>query len=151
MKTSLSVKDLLHQRAPHLWVDEILESSLSKIIGRVSVSENHPTIQSHFPGAPVVPGSIVQEMCTQTAACLLTEYHVAQEQRKDLAIGVLMRIHDAKFKGFVRPPETCHIHVELLSRALAAYRFKAKVETEDGTLIAKFHFIGQSRALHHAP
>jgi 3-hydroxyacyl-[acyl-carrier-protein] dehydratase len=111
------------------------------MVTQVEVRADHPTLASHFPGASVVPGSILQEMCTQTAACLLTEKHVPEEQRDALAIGVLMRIHDAKFRGFVRPPQVCHVTVELLSRASSAYRFKGEVRVEGSSApIAKLHF-----------
>ena len=140
MTDCYSIQELLHQKPPHLWVDEILEVSLSSMTTKVSVSESHPVIASHFPGAPVVPGSILQEMCTQTAACLLTALHVTEEDKKEKAIGVLTRIHDGKFKGFVRPPQTCLIQVDLFSRALEAFRFKASVKIEDIHIVAKFHF-----------
>jgi 3-hydroxymyristoyl/3-hydroxydecanoyl-(acyl carrier protein) dehydratase len=135
------IKAYLYQRDPHLWVDEISEISLSKVISKVTLSADHPTLAAHFPNSVVVPGSIMQEMCTQTAACLLTHMHVAPEDRTKYAIGVLMRVHDAKFTGFVFPPATCVIEVDLFARASSAYRFKARVYAKDqDQVVARFHF-----------
>lgn len=135
------IKAYLHQREPHLWVDEISEISLSKVTSKVKLSEDHPTLAGHFPKSVVVPGSIMQEMCTQTAACLLTHMHVLPEDREKYAIGVLMRVHDAKFTGFVFPPATCVIEVDLFARASSAYRFKGKVRIEgEDQVVARLHF-----------
>ena len=130
--------DLLHQVDPHLWVDEILEDRLSRIVTLKRVDPGHPTIRAHFPGAPVVPGSILQEMATQSAALLLSKHHVEASSLPELAIGVLMRVHDARYRGFVRPPATCRTTVDLESRASSAYRFRAEVATEE--VVARFHF-----------
>lgn len=136
----MDIKELLFQRPPHLWVGDVVDHSLSRIHTRTEVPADHPVLQGHFPGKPVCPGSILQEMSTQSAALLLTLHHATEEERHELAIGVLMHVQDAKYKAMVHPGHSCETKVELLSRASQAYRFKASVHRDDGALAARFQF-----------
>jgi 3-hydroxymyristoyl/3-hydroxydecanoyl-(acyl carrier protein) dehydratase len=41
-----------------------------------------------------------------------------------------MSVQQAKYRHAVKPPENCHIHVELLSKVENVFRFRAVVETK---------------------
>ena len=69
------IKTLLHHREPYLLVDKVLEINPHKIKTQKIHTGSEFYIQGHFPGAPVVPGAMQQEMCTQAAGLLLTKYH----------------------------------------------------------------------------
>ena len=61
-----SVEDYLHHRAPYCMVNQIVEISETTIRTSSCVDPHEAFIQGHFPGAPVIPGAMLQEMTTQS-------------------------------------------------------------------------------------
>lgn len=125
----------LHHRAPYLFLDEVIEVTSEKIHVMKIPKESEFYIQGHFPGTPVVPGAIMQEMTTQAAGLLLSEYHSPvpdydSDTTKGHAIGVLRGIHFAKYKSFARPGERLDIKAELLMKVENSFRFKAFIEVD---------------------
>ena len=77
-------------------------------------------IGGHFPGVSVVPGAMMQEMTTQTAGILIaarhnpmSEFNTHDPFFNEYALGVLVRLKGARFRGFARRGDTLHMHVEL--------------------------------------
>ena len=66
-----SIEDYLHHRSPYLLVQNIVEISDQKIVTEATISGDEFFIAGHFPGAPILPGAMMQEMSTQTAGILL--------------------------------------------------------------------------------
>lgn len=138
------VKQLLHQREPYLMVDKVLTLSDTEI----EVEKNHrgdeAHLQGHFPGAPVVPGAMLQEICTQGAGILLTEYfspveNYHSDQTKGHALGVLRKVSQAKFKSIVKPNRPIQAKVALIQQMDNLFEFKAKVY-QDQSVKAHFEF-----------
>ena len=69
------IKNILHQREPYLMVDQVLHISEKTIHTCKNHQGNEAHVQGHFPGAPVVPGAMLQEICTQSAGILITQYY----------------------------------------------------------------------------
>ena len=136
----MNIEDHLHQRHPYLWVSEVLEHHLSEVKTRTDFESGHPLLKAHFPNASVVPGAILQECCTQSAAILLSLHHTPEEEKKDTAMGVLMHVHDAKYRKMLKVPCSCLTEVQLISRAKNAFRFKGMVKDVDGGMCAKLSF-----------
>jgi len=130
----------LHHRPPYLLINDVLEHSSERLS-----AVNFPTgdefyLKGHFPGTPVVPGAMMQEMTTQAAGLLITEHHspVADydsQTTKGWALGVLRAVHNAKYKTFARPGDRLVIKVELIDHVDAVFRFKGKIEVEGTTIM----------------
>lgn len=111
------IKKLLHHREPYLMVEKVIEHS-SEFIHTQKKMSGHPITDGHFPGAPIVPGAMLQEMCTQAAGVLITKYHAPvedydSEKTKGYALGVLREVKSAKFFGMNRPEKVIDIKVRL--------------------------------------
>ncbi len=137
------IKKLLHHREPYLMVDTVRELSDSEIKTSKTTQNDEPYIQGHFPNAPVIPGAMLQEFCTQSAGILLTKYYSGVEDydsdnTKGYAIGVLNKIETAKFYNICKPGKI-ESEVKLLSHHENLYKFIARV-TQNGELMAKIKF-----------
>ncbi len=136
----MNILKRLHHRPPYLLIDQVAEHS-----PQVLIAQSHPRgdefyLQGHFPGSPVVPGAIMQEMTTQAAGLLIAEHYspVADydsEKTPGWALGVLRAVHSAKYKSFARPSEPLTIRVELLDRVENSFRFKARMSSHDRVIM----------------
>ncbi len=126
------IQTLLHHRPPYLLVDEVIEISSQNITAIRTANENDFFIKGHFPGAPVVPGAMIQEMCTQSAGILITKFYSPvnnynSDKTKGHALGVLSKVYSAKYNGFIRANKVITIKIELTDHLSDAFRFKAQV------------------------
>lgn len=130
---TINISKRLHHRKPYLLIDSVLDHSNVMIhVTSIPVIEDY-YLQGHFPGAPVVPGAMMQEMTTQAAGLLIAEYYSPvpdydSNTTNRHALGVLRSIHHAKYKSFARPNDTLHIKVELLQQLSNSFRFKGSIE-----------------------
>lgn len=136
--------NLLHQRDTYLMVDKVSHLDDDKISTVKTAHLSDPYISGHFPGAPVIPGAMLQEMCTQAAGLFITKKHCPIENydsNKDQgwALGVLNKVNYAKFYSVSKPEIETQVDVELSSFEDSLFKFKAKV-TQKGELKAKFSF-----------
>lgn len=130
---TINILKRLHHREPYLLIDEVIEHSNKKIHVTKTPLLSDYYLQGHFPGAPVVPGAMMQEMTTQAAGLLMAEYYSPvpdydSEKTLGYALGVLRSVHHAKYKNFARPEDTLHIKVELIQQISNSFRFKGQVE-----------------------
>jgi 3-hydroxyacyl-[acyl-carrier-protein] dehydratase len=140
----MNILKLLHHRPPYLLIDEVLEHSTTQLSALKIPRLSEFYLQGHFPGTPVVPGAMMQEMTTQAAGLLITHYYAPvadydSEQTKGYALGVLRAIHSAKYKSFARPDDRLVIKIELLDHVEEAFRFKGRIEI-DGHKIMQNEF-----------
>ena len=77
----VDVKDYLHHRAPYLMVGTIESIGDRDILTRTQVTGEESFLAGHFPGAPIVPGAMLQEMTTQSAGILLVQHARSVLQR----------------------------------------------------------------------
>ena len=138
------IQTLLHHRPPYLMVSEVIEHSPVQIktIKNHEGSEGHLT--GHFPGHPVVPGAMMQELCTQSAGILLTIHHSPVKDydsrtTKGYALGVLHKVKNARYLKMASPQRSLTGHVELTHSIDNLFEFKAKV-FQDENLVAKMTF-----------
>lgn len=132
---TINISKRLHHRAPYLLIDEVIEHSNIKIhVTKTPILSDY-YLQGHFPGAPVVPGAMMQEMTTQAAGLIIAEYYSPvpdydSEKTLGHALGVLRSVHHAKYKSFVRPGDLLNIKVELIQHLPNSFRFKAYIEVD---------------------
>lgn len=132
---TINISKRLHHRPPYLLLDKVIEHSPLMIHVEKSSLKNDYYLSGHFPGAPVVPGAMMQEMTSQAAGLLIAEYYSPvpdydSETTIGHALGVLRTIHHAKYKSFARPDDVLHIKVELVQRIENSFRFKAHIEVD---------------------
>lgn len=130
------IKVLLHHREPYLMVDKVISLDEKRIETIRTVSMDEGFIQGHFPGAPVVPGAMLQEMCTQSGGILITKLYSPEdnyhsEKTKGHALGVLKEVHSAKYHSITKPEKEISIKLELIKRRKSRFVFKAEVFQEE--------------------
>lgn len=139
-----NIQKRLHHRKPYLLIDEVLEATANSVHARKIPNQDEYYLKGHFPNVPIVPGAMMQEMCTQTAGFLISEFHSPvndydSETTKGHALGVLRSVHQSKFKSFARPGDVLDIKVELLMQIENSFRFKGIIE-KDGSKIMSIEF-----------
>jgi|TARA_B110000093_G_scaffold181913_1_gene227095 3-hydroxyacyl-[acyl-carrier-protein] dehydratase len=138
------IKVLLHHREPYLMVDRIDLLTAHAVTGVKVHRGDEAYLAGHFPGAPVVPGAMLQELCTQSAGALITKYYAPienydSEQTKGHALGVVSKVAYAKYMGIVKPQREVFAEVEFIERLGPLFKFKARV-LQDGCIKAKLMF-----------
>lgn len=138
------IKELLHHREPYLMVSEVVELGPNHIHALKKHTGDEFYIKGHFPGAPVVPGAMLQELCTQSAGLLITKHHAPvenynSETTKGWALGVLNKVEYAKYIEIVKPDSDVAVKVDLVESEGPLFKFKAKVFQND-RLKAKLKF-----------
>lgn len=141
-----SPEGYLHHRPPYLLIEDIAEIKEAALTATATVREDAFFIQGHFPGAPVLPGAMMQEMTTQAAGALIAaNYNPMQEYKTDppdfneFALGVLVRIKNARYRGFARPGAKLDIVVELQEKVGDLFDFGGEIR-EEGTCLYKNRF-----------
>ena len=140
------VEDYLHHRPPYLMVERVRAIESHQICTEKTISGQEPFLAGHFPGAPIFPGAMMQEVCTQSAGILIAARHNPMEvynthdpHFNEFALGVLVRVKRSRFMGFARPGETLVAHIELQEKVGPMFDFKARL-TVDGEVIMRMDF-----------
>lgn len=138
------IKILLHHREPYLMVDRVDALSPLSVLGVKVHRGDEAHLAGHFPGAPVVPGAMIQELCTQSAGVLMTRFYSPvedynSEETKGLAIGVLNKVDFAKYYATAKPDQDVVAQVDLVDRVADLFKFRARV-TQEERLVAKLRF-----------
>ena len=135
------VEDYLHHRAPYLLIDRIVAIEPERVVTRRLVRPDDFFIQGHFPGAAVLPGAMMQEMMTQSAGVLIaaehnpmSEYNTHDPRFNEYALGVLVRVSNARYRGFSRPGEELIISAHLRERIDNLFDFVGKVNAGEKTI-----------------
>ena len=129
-----SIEDYLHHRSPYLLVQKILEISPQKVVTESKISGDEFFLAGHFPGAPILPGAMMQEMSTQTAGILIAakynpmkEFNTHDPFFNEWALGVLVKVNRARYRGFARPGDLLTISVELNEQVGVMFDFSATI------------------------
>ena len=137
-----AIEDYLHHRSPYLLVQNIVEISDQKIVTEATIKGDEFFIAGHFPGAPILPGAMMQEMSTQAAGILIAakynpmeEFNTHDPLFNEWALGVLVKVNRARYRGFARPGDLLTITVELNERVGAMFDFSANVSNGDAKIM----------------
>ena len=141
-----NVEDYLHHRSPYLLVNEILEFGDNHISTNHRVDESAFWIKGHFPGAPIMPGAMMQELSTQTAGILIAgnynpmeTYDTHDPFYNEYALGVLVKVKHARYRGFARPGSLLTARVTLEERINHVFDFSCKIHS-NGILVMQNQF-----------
>jgi 3-hydroxyacyl-[acyl-carrier-protein] dehydratase len=80
--------------------------------GSAEIPASHPLFQDHFPGSPVLPGSILIELCAQVAGLLAEE--TAKSQSPVERWAVLGMVRNASFLKAIELPATISISATIV-------------------------------------
>ncbi len=119
-ETTLSPAELLEllpQREPFRFVDEILEVDEEHIVARYTFRPDADFYRGHFPGNPITPGVLLIESMAQTGVVALGIYLVATREGLDNVHRFLTVFTDvsAEFSGVVGPGDTVTIRARTTS------------------------------------
>jgi 3-hydroxyacyl-[acyl-carrier-protein] dehydratase len=103
-----AIRQRLPHRYPFLLVDRIIERSAEKVVGVKNVTANEPFFQGHFPLESVMPGVLILEAMTQTAAFLALD-----DGKESPSIGYLVGIDKAKFRRKVIPGDQLRMEARI--------------------------------------
>ncbi len=149
MKTILNlteIQKLLHHRPPYLLIDSVINLSVAEIVTLKTPSlDKDFYLAGHFPHAPVVPGAMMQEMTTQSAGLLMTQFYSPvpnynSETTKGYAIGVLSKVYQAKFINFAKPNDQLEIRVKLVDKTDNYFVFTGEIIKNQKITIMKNKF-----------
>ncbi|MBI1730307.1 3-hydroxyacyl-ACP dehydratase FabZ [Candidatus Acetothermia bacterium] len=118
--------ELLPLRYPYLMVDRILERSPERVVAIKNVSHNEEVFQGHFPGNPIMPGTLITEGMAQTAGILMQQYSNSR-----YAQGLLVGIDSARFRKQVVPGDQLVFEAKLLKARGGLFRFEVLSKVED--------------------
>ena len=135
------VTSYLHHRPPYLLVDQIEEISDQKIVTTTTVPKEAFFIQGHFPGAPILPGAMMQEMTTQSAGVLIAanynpmqQFNTEDPDFNEYALGVLIKVSSARYRGFARPGDQLQTTVTLIENIGSLFDFEGRISLDDKTI-----------------
>jgi 3-hydroxyacyl-[acyl-carrier-protein] dehydratase len=125
------IYDILPLRYPYLMVDRILERTPEKAVALKNVSNNEQVFVGHFPGIPIMPGTLITEGMAQTCGVL-----VQFIEETPFAQGLLVGVDRAKFKKQVVPGDQLIFEATLLKSRGGLYKFSAETKV-DGEIVAE--------------
>ncbi|MDR3319233.1 MAG: beta-hydroxyacyl-ACP dehydratase [Clostridiales bacterium] len=98
------IKQVLPQRDPFLFLDEIGEIGDGKITAYYTFKPDNPILAGHLPGNPIVPGILLIEAMAQAGAYWL----MTRPENKDM-FAYLYKVIDFRVKKMIRPGDKCRI------------------------------------------
>ena len=134
--TPKEVLDLVPQRDPFRFVDEILELDDDHIVGTYRFCPEADFYRGHFPGNPVTPGVILIESLAQVGIVALGIYLHARESDDDIAkLITLFTDADIEFAGIVNPGDRVTITAKKVFFRRRKLRSSAEMKLDDGTIV----------------
>ncbi len=128
------VEKYLHHRRPYLMVERIISIAAQEIVTEKTIQGDEFFLAGHFPGAPIFPGAMLQELTTQSAGVLIAAeynpmatYDTSDPFFNEYALGVLVRVERARYKSFARPGDTLQAKVKLVEQLDNLFDFHAQV------------------------
>jgi 3-hydroxyacyl-[acyl-carrier-protein] dehydratase len=134
--TPQQVLDLIPQKDPFRFIDEILELDNVHIVGTYRFRPDADFYRGHFPGNPVTPGVILIESLAQVGIVALGIYLFAQESEADTSkMMTLFTDMSVDFAGIVNPGDRVTTTAEKVFYRRHKLRSKVEMKLDDGTTV----------------
>jgi len=136
--TPLEVLNLIPQQRPFRFVDEILEISENRAVGRYTYRPKEFFYEGHFPGNPVTPGVILVETMAQVGLVALGLYLIGLEYPLDEVKKHLTFFTESEneFHHVVKPNDQVTITADRIFWRHKKLKSKAQLTLADGTVAA---------------
>jgi 3-hydroxyacyl-[acyl-carrier-protein] dehydratase len=125
----------IRNRAPYLWVDDVVVLQPPEIETRKFIAPDLPLFTGHYPDFPVFPAALQCECAYQASAILIAAMGVSTESQ----VPVVARSSNQKFRRMVRPGDTLDVKVRLVERVQKAFYLQASIHS-DNKLVATLDF-----------
>lgn len=130
------IKKLIPHRPPFLFVDKILEVSEEGAKTSLSVKNDMPFFEGHYPGNPIMPGVLLSESVFQTGAIYLSKQVIGSDElTSDYVTPVLSRIRDARFKRMVKPGDELVISVFMVDKVGQFFNLRGEISNGEKTVM----------------
>ena len=135
--------------APYKFIDEILELDSDHVVGTYTFKPDEFFFKGHFPGNPVVPGSILLEAAAQIGLIPLGIYTLVaagefpewenrnEGQQLPMADLFYLVSSDLVFKKVIKPGEQIIVRSEKVFYKLQKLKCNVSIKTEDGALVCR--------------
>lgn len=133
----MNIKELIPQREPFLFIDEINSIVDDKITVTMTFKDDLDFFKGHFPGNPIVPGVILTEHCFQSGAALISSK--SNDGIND-RLAVVTRIQSAKFKNLVKPNEKITTETKIIEEMGGTAFFRSVSVNDTGKKVLLLDF-----------
>jgi 3-hydroxyacyl-[acyl-carrier-protein] dehydratase len=132
----------LHHRSPYLLVEKIVSIDDRVVVTESAIKGDEFFLTGHFPGAPIFPGAMMQELTTQTAGILIAARFNPMESfdtenpfHNEFALGVLAKVIHAKYIKLARPGDTLTTTARLIENVGPLFEFTADIRVADQVIM----------------
>jgi 3-hydroxyacyl-[acyl-carrier-protein] dehydratase len=138
-QTAKKILELIPQRPPFRFIDDILAIEDGKIIAVYQFRENEYFYKGHFPGNPITPGVILIEAMAQTGVValgisLLLHEGSAMDELKKMTTLFAFAEH-IEFSGIVHPGEKVIMQGEKIYFRKGVLKSKVSMMRENGDIV----------------
>lgn len=137
--------DLIPNRPPYLWVDEVVSIDDQSIHTRKFVDPKMELFSGHYPDFPVFPAALQCECAFQASAILIAKLGVSTGDK----VPVVARANNLKFRRMVRPGDVLDIHVRLANREKDVFFLTGRL-LRDGVATTTLDFVTTAADLDEA-
>ena len=134
------VLQLVPQREPFRFIDEIISLDDEQIVGAYRFREDEYFYRGHFPGHPITPGVILIETMAQVGVVafgiyLLSRQKNMQPGQMKLPISLFSLADGVEFKSIVSPGERVIIKGKKIYFRRNTIKSSVSMERENGEII----------------
>lgn len=134
--TSIDYLDLIPNRPPYLWIDEVVSVDEHCIHTRKFVDPNLDLFSGHYPEFPVFPAALQCECAFQASAILIASLGVSTGDK----VPVVARANELKFRRIVRPGDMLDVYVQLENPLKEVFFLKGRI-LRDGETVTTLKFV----------
>ncbi len=142
------VLELLPQREPFRFIDEILELDAEHIVATYRFPEDSDFYRGHFPGNPITPGVILIETMAQAGVVALGIYLFAMDSSREELSKLVTVFTDVNvdFQGTVLPGERVTTRAKKIFWRRKKLRVEVEMKSGDGTVVCAGEMSGMGVA-----
>jgi len=150
--TRNTVLDLIPQKRPFRFIDEITALDKDRITGRYRFREDEFFYRGHFPDRPITPGVILIEAMAQTGVVglglylLLHQGNTIDDIRKYVTLFAM--VDNVDFAGIVSPGEEIIIQGEKIYFRRGNLKTQVSIERANGDHVCAGILTGRGVVLH---
>jgi 3-hydroxyacyl-[acyl-carrier-protein] dehydratase len=134
------VLQLVPQREPFRFIDEIISLDDEQIVGSYRFREDEYFYRGHFPGHPITPGVILIETMAQVGVVAFGIYLLSRQKNMrpgdmKLPISLFSLADGVEFKQIVKPGERVIVKAKKIYFRRITIKASVSMENENGEII----------------